>query len=861
MINDSRPEPLALAVAIRRHRACTSFWALAAATSSLGSGTALAQQAQTTPPQQTVQADETSGLAEVVVTARYRTENLQETPIAITALTTADIEERQLINVNDLGSVVPNAYFRTPVSNYGPTETIGLRGITQVDFSYTFEPAVAVYVDDVYHATETGGSLDLTDLERVEVLNGPQGTLFGKNALGGAIRLITVRPKGDDTGTFEAIYGQHNRLDLKGVSDFSLIPNQLFVRVIGLSSTQEGFGNDLDFACEMAARGTPQDSGSLPETVSPTQGNGCSIRGLGGHDHHAGKIELRYVPNDDLEFNLDANYTKQADEPYPQALLTPYGNASTDLFNYLYSTSVLAPKYGINYTASAPGHPTPGSTLTVGNINFLSPSPYDNYSTFGDVVTGQQYDATQYLTEWGLPFTADYRITDKMHAKLILAYESYQSNWINDSDLTPFGITQTYYQQEHRQYQAEFRLTGTTFEDRLDWTAGLFYYNARERAYNTTNFDAFAFTGLLGNFVANDYYTDKDKAAYLHAEYKFTDQWSVSGGVRYTDELKSNIFDHVNEIPAESVVVPFPKGLTSVRFDWNGSINFQATKDVLFYGSVATGFRSPGFNPRIFTAGQLQEVPGEKAIQYEIGNKSDFFDHRLRANTAIFYIDYQSHLNNTFGTQCDSPFDLNPVPYQLAGGVCPKGTFFAGSTGLPWFLYTAAPATIRGVEEQLFANPIERLQMNLNFGFNQFRSKTNDPLAVGYTDPSVKMQPEINMSGGIQYGVPLASAGTLTPRIDWIYQSYMTNGPLNLPQVHPDWIVPGYSIFNLRVTFNPEAAKWSLAAGVTNLFNKFYWEQLGPATSVSGPNLIPAVAQVGTPGIPREWTVSFTKRF
>ena len=853
MINDSRVEPSTVAVPIRRHRARTSFWALAAATSSLGGGTALAQQSQTPPPQQTVQPEETGGLAEVVVSARYRNESLQETPIAITALTTEDIEEHQLINVNDLGSVVPNAYFRTPVSNFGPTETIGLRGITQVDFSYTFEPAVAVYVDDVYHATETGGSLDLTDLERVEVLNGPQGTLFGKNALGGAIRLITVRPKGDDTGTLEAIYGQHNRMDVKGVGDFSLIPNQLFVRIIGLSSTQEGFGSDLDFACEMAARGTPQDSGSLPETVSPTQGNGCSIRGLGGHDHHAGKIELRYLPNDDLEFNLDANYTKQADQPYPQALLSPYGNASTDFFNYLYSNAVLVPKYGVGYAATTPGG--------VGNVNFLSPSPYDNYSTFGDVVTGQQYDATQYLTEWGLPFTAEYRITDKMRAKLILAYESYQSNWINDSDLTPFGITQTYYQQEHRQYQAELRLTGIALADRLDWTAGLFYYNARERAYNTTNFDAFAFTGLLGNFVANDYYTDKDKAAYLHAEYKLTDQWSVSAGTRYTDELKSNLFQHVNEIPTESVVVPFPKGLTSVRFDWNGSLNFQATKDILFYGSVATGFRSPGFNPRIFTAGQLQEVPGEKAIQYEVGNKSDFFDHRLRANTAIFYIDYQSHLNSTFGTQCDSPFNLNPVPYQLAGGVCPVGTFFAGTTGLPWFLYTAAPASIRGVEEQLFANPIDRLQLNLTFGFNQFRSKTSDALAVGYVDPSVKMQPEINMSGGIQYGVPLGSGGTLTPRLDWIYQSFQTNGPLNLPQVHPDWIVPGYSLFNLRVTFNPEAAKWSFAAGVTNLFNKFYWEQLGAATSVSGPNLIPAVGRVGTPGFPREWTVSLTKRF
>lgn len=114
-----------------------------------------------------------------------------------------------------------------------------------------------------------------------------------------------------------------------------------------------------------------------------------------------------------------------------------------------------------------------------------------------------------------------------------------------------------------------------------------------------------------------------------------TDQWSVSAGVRYTDELKSNLFQHVNEIPFESVVVPFPKGLSSARWDYNGSINFQAAKDILFYGSVATGFRSPGFNPRIFTAGQLQEVPGEKAIQYEIGNKSDFFEHRLRANTAF----------------------------------------------------------------------------------------------------------------------------------------------------------------------------------------------------------------------------------
>jgi iron complex outermembrane receptor protein len=814
-------------------------WAFAGALSSYGAVALAQQQAAAQQPE--------TGLSEVIVTARYRTENLQETPIAITALTSEDLEARQLVNVDDLGTVVPNAYFRTPISNYGPTETIGLRGITQVDFSYTFEPAVALYVDDIYRATETGASMDLADLERVEVLNGPQGTLFGKNALGGAIRLVTVKPKGDDSGSISATYGQHQREDLKGVFDFALVPDKLFMRVIGSSSSEDGFGHYLDFACEMKVLGTPQLSGSLPMSVNPAQGNGCAIGGLGGFNHQGAKAELRFLPTDDLEINLSANYTKQKDEPYPQELLTPY--ATTDFFNNLYSSAVVFPKYGINYT---------------GNAGFLSRSPYDNYATYSDVVSGQSYDTNQYLTEWGIPLTLDYRINDKLHAKLILAYEAYQTNWINDSDLTPFGLTQTYYQQEHRQKQAEFRLNGTSFGDRLDWTTGLFYYDSHDRAYNTTNFDAFAFSGLLGNNYADDRYTDKNKSAFVHFEYKLTDQWSLSAGVRYTNEQKTNLFNHVNEFPAQSILAN--KAISQSRFDYSGSINFQATKDMLFYGSVATGFRSPGFAPRIFTAGQLAEVPGEKAINYEIGNKSDFFDHRLRANTAIFYLDYQSRVTQANATQCDSPTNLSPTPYQLApGSNCPGGTFFGpggagggatGTTGLPWFLMVAAPADIRGVEEQLSATPIERLELNLNFGYNEFKSKVNNPLAPGYVDPSVKLQPELNISGGVQYGIPLA-AGLVTPRLDWNYQSFMTNGPLTAVQVHPQYIIPGYSVFNFRTTYVPTGSKWSFAAAVSNLTNKFYYEQLGAgqvtATAVSG--------RVATPGRPREWTVSFTRNF
>jgi len=688
--------------------------------------------------------------------------------------------------------------------------------------------------------------MDLADLARVEVLNGPQGTLFGKNSLGGAIRLVSNQPKGDNTATIEATWGQHSRLDLKAVGDVSLIDNVLSARIVGVMRRQDGIGRYLDFACEMAAMGKPAASGSLPETVTPTQGNGCALGSLGGFDHQGGRVQLRYTPNSDLVVTLNADYSHQADDPPLQTLLTPYGGP-TDTFNNNYSNTVVFPKYGINY---------------VNNPNFLSPSKWDNYSTYGDVVTGQQYDPTQRMKDQGQSIVADYRIKDDLHAKVILAHENYQANWINDSDLTPFGLTQTYNQQEHRQYQAEFQLEGQSFSRRLDWVTGLFYYNSKDRDYYPTNFDAFAAplppifpNGILPNFVANDYYYDRNKSAFVHANLTLTDRWSVSAGVRYTDENKGNLFQHYGQI-----VVPGWKEISASRFDYSGTVNFQLDPGTMLYGSVATGFRSPGFNPRISTIGQLVEVPGEQAINYELGSKSDFLDHRLRVNTAVFYLDYQKHLNLVLAAQCNLASDPDAgKPYQLAGGTCPAGTPLAGTPGIsPWFVYTVAPASIRGAELQLEAAPVDRLTLNYSFGFNQFRSKTSDATNAAYVDPSVRLQPQQNMSGGIQYEVPLGSQGSLTPRLDWAYQSYMTNGAVNRAQIRPDWIVPGYSLFNFRLMYAPQAGKWNLAFAATNVFNKFYWQQLGAATTATGAT---SVARVGTPGMPREWTVTYTRSF
>jgi iron complex outermembrane recepter protein len=134
---------------------------------------------------------EVEGIEEVVVTARFREENLQSTPLAISAFSEEDLTARSVVNVSDLGATIPNAFIRQQNSNFGPTQTIGMRGIIQTDFTYAFEPAVGIYIDDIYHGTLTGSTMDLLDLDRVEVLRGPQGTLFGINTMGGAVRLIS----------------------------------------------------------------------------------------------------------------------------------------------------------------------------------------------------------------------------------------------------------------------------------------------------------------------------------------------------------------------------------------------------------------------------------------------------------------------------------------------------------------------------------------------------------------------------------------------------------------------------------------------------------------------------------------------
>src|SRR5690606_22014779 len=167
-------------------------------------------------------------LEEVIVTARYREERLQDTPIAITAITVEDIEQRSFDSSYEVGYMVPNASLRPAQAAFGNTMTAYIRGIGQNDFDFAFEPGVGIYIDDVYHPFTLGSQIDLLDLERVEVLRGPQGTLFGRGTIGGAIRYVTRKPQGNDSGSVQLTVGDYDRVDVRASYDFALAEN-LFV--------------------------------------------------------------------------------------------------------------------------------------------------------------------------------------------------------------------------------------------------------------------------------------------------------------------------------------------------------------------------------------------------------------------------------------------------------------------------------------------------------------------------------------------------------------------------------------------------------------------------------------------------------
>jgi len=762
-------------------------------------------------------AGQTNQIEEIVVTAQFREQNLQETPLAITAVSGAMLEARSQTNIAEVANQAPSVTLKPQGPAFGPSLGANIRGVGQFDFNPALEPGVGLYVDDVYYSTLTGSIFDLLDLERVEILRGPQGTLAGKNSIGGAIKLYSKKPTAETSGYVSAAYGVRDRIDLRGSMNFALTDN-VFARISGVAKKQDGYIKRLDFGC-VNAPGSPLNPtvGGIPRTVSA--GQSCIVGREGEVDYNAVRGQLRYQ-GDRVDINLIADYTID-DRQNAGAVLTFADNATPQVRN------------------NAPNVPF-DSRFICGR--------YCNYATYfsaagpwaGPVAPGYPLVETRgngrtRFEGYGFSGQVDIDLADTLQFQSITSYRGYNTKFNNDDDLSPISIANGFGDLDFHAFTQEVRLNGSFADKTFEYTVGGFYLDQKS-VYAT--FQDLRYPAIPLQFQGNDPVNAGTKAAFLHLTWNVTDALTVIGGIRYTKETKDYTFSRRNQDGTLNPFLGAADGVTGRysgdRVDYRANVSYKVTDDVNVYAQFSTGFKGGGINPRPFNPAQIQPFGPETLKSYEVGFKSDLFDRLARFNLAAFYSEYNG--------------------IQLALLSCPQ----FGGPGPCALPTNAGDAHIKGFEAELSVRPVQGLSIDGALSYVDFAYQSINPAAGGATNPTGPQlddyppyTPKWKWSIGAQYEILLGNVGSLTPRVDAAYQSTIYAGSSNTPFE----VLPNYTLVNARLTWANADKDLEISGEVTNIFDKYYYLT---AFDLTGAGSGIASKQ---PGRPREWAVTVKKKF
>ena len=745
--------------------------------------------------QATSQAASNDQIIEVIVTAQKRKENVQSVPIAITALSATALQDRGLTNVTQVSDLSPNIHIDNASPFAGSSQIVSayIRGIGQNDFAFNMEPGVGLYVDGVYFARTVGAAQDLLDIDHIEILKGPQGTLFGRNTIGGAISVVTADPKNSFNFKSEVTAGSFNRLDARITIDVPLVKDTLLSSVSFSSKTRDGYQRRIAFP---GASAYETDIGKFYTSEAP----GGDDR-QGNENAQTLRAKLLWTPSDSFRINLSVDGTRAREEAAPESLRDVQ-------LNY----AALGPQQTIAtiYNECLMGAPIPmcqaiattGSTLVGANR-----LPYDNRFVTGDIDTtyakGSNYSD---IDTGGAALTADWTLSDSVKLRSITGYRTLVGRFGTDLGGAPFVVGDTSFTMKQRQVSEELQLNMTGFDGRLKSLVGAYYFHEHGTLLDTVPF----LEGLIQVYGPN-WFRNESFAFFTHNNFDITDKLSVTLGVRYTQEDKwfdgqqhdLNMFALKAGYPQifypdqNDLTLIYPKGPHSVQFNNVSSrvgLNYKFTPRIMGYVSYAQGFKSGGWTTRLTAPTMDNIAPGftpELANTYEVGLKSELFDRHLRLNVAAFDTDYQ-HMQVT-----------------VTEGVSP--TFFNGGS-----------AKVRGVEFEATAKPTHRLTVDASLGYidahyTSITAPTTGTVLLNLKDKLVNT-PDWTANLGVSYRQDIAAAGTLMYRVDYSFKSGMAKDTINTPLL----MQKSVSLWNPTLTWQPANADWEIAAGVTNATDQRY---------------------------------------
>jgi iron complex outermembrane receptor protein len=718
-------------------------------------------------------------LEEVVVTARKREERLQDTPMSMSAYTAADLAEGSVRTLAQISEGSPNLL----IGPAGPTPSsarIYIRGVGQDDPLLTADPGVGIYVDGVYLGRSIGSNFDLADVERVEILRGPQGTLYGKNTIGGAINVLFAQPTGVWDSSLSVDLGSDGQTDTFGYLSFPLLEERLFGRIAFKTRYSDGtFTNAYD--------------GSEWSNQRRLAGRGA----------------LRFLPRDDLQLTLAYDKTYAREHPYGGSLKSTNDCSVTAGLPSLVCGTLMPAAYpgflpdgNKDRSALNSGRtPTPGIVVEPDYTPFISSSgPSDNN-----------------LDVAGSSLTSEWDVREGLVFKSISAYRTLELRQALDVDSSPYAIAETFDHEEQWQVSQELQLLGSSADARLNWVGGAYYFHEdSQNSGETIAIPALAsITGIPElNQSTFDSFENRSTtyALFANADYEIWPDWTVTAGLRFTHERK----DFERFVDALFAVDPIGGGglappANVANFDFNESddwsaflpklgLSYRPRENLLFYGSVSRGFKSGGFNGRATNnAQQLDAFDPEFATAYELGVKSRWFDDGVQLNLAAFRTDYEDMQLTSF-------------------------TIDPGTSAFLVVVQNAGRSRVYGLELEALARPLARLSLSGTLGLTHaeylgFRElDINTGTMVDVSDRDFKNTPALTGSLGAAYVIPFWRQSTLTLGGSFSYQSeiqYATNNNDRIKQ-------NAYGLFNGRVAWENANGDLEIALWGRNLADRRY---------------------------------------
>jgi iron complex outermembrane recepter protein len=705
--------------------------------------------------------EDEGGIQEIIVTAQRRQESVQDVPIAITAFSADQLAAQGINNTLQLAQYVPNLF---AINNTGLGSANGyyLRGLGNTESIATFDPPVGTYVDDIYLSRQNANNLSFFDVSRIEVLRGPQGTLFGRNTTGGAINVIMRDPGNSVGGYVEAGYGKYDKKLIRGSIDLP-IGDVLGIKVSAYSQNDDGYVKNVT----TGERINDDDGWGARLGLKFNIGESATWRASVSHMVSNAENILNFTCNPANPSDCSGRFSTTGLREGRQLSPSPYA-------------PLVIKGAKANYGS---GNRTK-STLMTSNLDFdLSDDLKLNFIT--GIINMDQEFSLDFADGRGLP-----SVTAPI--PVVRGYPRGGFTIINDGT--------------HNQFTQEVKLSGKAGP--VDFVGGFFYIKEK----NTTDFaDVFSIfvgaPGGLGLLLADRTLKNKTEAyaGYLQGDIALSDQFKLTAGLRYTEEKKTfsindnrtscndgtveatcvsnpNLFVSPPVIPA---INPIPRSQKAKLWTPRFALNYTPNDDLLIFATATRGFKSGGWNARGTAASELLPFGPEKVWSYEAGVKSDWLNRRVRANLTVYWQD-------TTDLQAPSAF------------VRANGT-------LAFLVRNFADYRNRGAELELTFQPVDPLNLYVNVGYqkDKYIIDRNAPALDEYGVRSVASQQALCLAelaaGRVSGGPNTANcgAGIIAP-----------DGSIADPVRTPDWTLAVGGSYKLDFG----GSGWSLTPSVNASF-------------------------------------------